>query len=494
MSTLLPKEFMASLQGVEGFDAGGFERVHAGGRQSVSVRVNPMKWTRVGADTTEHGAATESWRGSAGWGDHGAGVLKEVPWSSFGYYLEERPSFTFDPLFHAGLYYVQEASGMFLEQALSQTMDLSLPLKVLDLCAAPGGKSTLIQSLISGNSLLVSNEVIRSRAAILEENIVKWGAANTVITHNDPRDFQRMENYFDVLVVDAPCSGSGLFRREPEAIAEWSLDNVRLCSQRQQRILADCWAALRQGGVLIYCTCSYSKEEDEDILDWLIGQRQASSLKLQVQREWNIVESVSKTGGHGYRFYPDKLEGEGFFIACVRKNDGGEFTQPGERKSRSGKSPAGRSSAGNPLAGKLTRQEEQLVKSWTREDLPLLYFMHNDHVYALPEHLGEELPFLQSCCYLKKAGVMAGKLATKEFIPEHELALSGLIASGLPALGLSHEQAIRYLRKEEIAAGAERKGWALAQYEGHNLGWMKILANRVNNYYPREWRILKRDR
>ena len=425
-------------------------------------------------------------QGRTGGGDrYIAGQGRRVPWSSFGYYLEERPSFTFDPLFHAGLYYVQEASSMFLEQALRQTTDLSRPLKVLDLCAAPGGKSTLIQSLISAESLLVSNEVIRARAAILEENMVKWGGANVVITQNDPRDFQRMENYFDVLVVDAPCSGSGLFRREPEAIGEWSLDNVRLCSQRQQRILADCWPTLKQGGLLVYSTCSYSKREDEDILDWLLESFGADSLSLELKSEWNIVETVSKKGGYGYRFYPDKLEGEGLFMAAIRKNDGGQFVLPKGRKSQS--------LAGKSSGGKLTRQEEQQVRGWIRQDQSISFFQHNEHIYSLPAHLTAELLYLQSCCYLKKAGVMTGKLAAKEFIPEHGLALSTIIAGGLPAVELSKEQAIQYLRKEEIIVDAEQRGWALAQYRGHNLGWMKILANRVNNYYPKEWRILKRD-
>jgi 16S rRNA C967 or C1407 C5-methylase (RsmB/RsmF family)/NOL1/NOP2/fmu family ribosome biogenesis protein len=483
MSPLLPKEFMASLQGIGGFDAGAFERAHTES-PVVSVRVNPMKWPLAGPESDKMSMNESSLGTGTVSGGIVGGLHQRVPWSSFGYYLAERPSFTFDPLFHAGVYYVQEASSMFLEQVLRQTVDLSLPLKVLDLCAAPGGKSTLIQSLISGDSLLVSNEVIRSRSAILEENIVKWGAANTVITQNDPRDFQRMENYFDVLVVDAPCSGSGLFRREPEAIGEWSPDNVHLCSQRQQRILADCWPALKQDGVLIYCTCSYSKEEDEDILDWLAEEFKADVLPLALQPEWNIVETAGTQGGRGYRFYPDKLKGEGFFIAVLRKNDGGEFVVP------RGKRPG----AGKPVADKLTKPEELQVRNWVRDDLPLLFFRHNEHVYILPEHLGMELPFLQSCCYLKKAGVMAGKPTAKDLIPEHELALSKLIAAGLPELDLSEEQAIRYLRKEELAMGTGQKGWNLMRYQGQNLGWAKILANRVNNYYPASWRILKRER
>jgi len=237
----LPGEFLDSLIGVKGFGKEAFEKVHATGEQVTSIRINSSKPVTKLANQSIN-------------------QLTKIPWSEFGYYLKQRPSFTFDPLFHAGCYYVQEASSMFLEQALKQTVDLSRPLKVLDLCAAPGGKSTHIQSLISGESLLVSNEVIRSRANILKSNIIKWGCNNVVVTNNDPRDFLQLENYFDVIVVDAPCSGSGLFRRDEDAMKEWSPDNVALCSQRQQRILADVWPALKKNGVLIYYTCSYSKE------------------------------------------------------------------------------------------------------------------------------------------------------------------------------------------------------------------------------------------
>jgi 16S rRNA C967 or C1407 C5-methylase (RsmB/RsmF family)/NOL1/NOP2/fmu family ribosome biogenesis protein len=485
----IPKEFMNSLVGIEGFDAAAFEQAHTEIASVVSVRLNPMKWPLSGvAGSMDHrGEGPKAGLPGPAAGGIAGGlrrVRQRVPWSSYGYYLEERPSFTFDPLFHAGVYYVQEASSMFLEQALKQTLDLSRPLKVLDLCAAPGGKSTLIQSLLTGDSLLVSNEVIRSRAAILEENIVKWGAANVIITQNDPRDFQRMENYFDLLVVDAPCSGSGLFRREPEAIGEWSLDNVRLCNQRQQRILADCWPALKQEGVLVYCTCSYSKEEDEDILDWLIEEFKAEPLPLAVEEGWRIVETVSKRGGLGYRFYPDKLEGEGFFIAALRKKGGADVIAPRGKRTGGAKQPGDR----------LTRAEEVQVRKWVRDDLALGFFRHNGHLYAFPERLGVELAFVQSSCYLKKAGVMAGMPTAKDLIPEHELALSKLTAAGLPVLDLSKEQAIHYLRKEEIVAGAGQKGWTLVRYEEQNLGWAKILPTRVNNYYPASWRILKRER
>jgi NOL1/NOP2/fmu family ribosome biogenesis protein len=372
---------------------------------------------------------------------------------------------------------VQEASSMFLEQAMRQTLDFGGRLRVLDLCGAPGGKSTLIQSLLSPESLLVSNETIRNRVNMLRENITKWGLPNTIVTSNDPRDFASLENYFDCIVVDAPCSGSGLFRRDPEAISEWSPANVQLCSQRQQRILADCWPALRQDGILIYSTCSYSREEDEDILDWLTANLDVESCRLQLEPQWNILETGSDSGAWGYRFYPDHLEGEGFFIACLRKKDGGGFTPP--RKLNAPERPS--------------RKEQETLLHWVRPELPLAFFKHQDQLHALPESLAAELSVLQSACYLKKAGVMLGMPSAKEFIPEHDLAVSTIVHPGLPAISLSFEDSLRYLRKEDLHPDTALRGWTLVQFAGHNLGWIKVLPNRSNNYYPKEWRILKRE-
>ncbi|MHA4810564.1 methyltransferase RsmF C-terminal domain-like protein [Flavitalea flava] len=460
----LPAGLLSSLEGVNGFDAGAFEKVHADARQVTSVRFNPGKVSSF--PSAGPGGLPET--------------LEKIPWSSMGYYLEERPSFTFDPVFHGGAYYVQEASSMFLEQALQQTVDLSRQLRVLDLCAAPGGKSTLISSLLSADSLLVSNEVIRTRVNVLQENMVKWGNPNIILTNNDPRDLGRMHNYFDVIVVDAPCSGSGLFRRDPEAVREWSEDNVQLCCQRQQRILADCWPALKQDGILIYSTCSFSRQENEDILDWMMEELQAESYKLQVEEKWGIIETTGKKGAYGYRFYPDQLKGEGFFIACLRKPSGEDFSFPKYKRQ---------------AIEKLSRQEEERMKDWIKQGdtYPVCYFKHNDLVHVLPGPMMEDLFYLQSNCYLKKAGLAAGQLAAKEFIPEHDLALSILIRKEIPAISLTKEEAIQYLRKEEIRTDSGYRGWALVQYNGYNLGWVKILPNRVNNYYPKEWRILKRD-
>ena len=300
----LPPELLQSLQNIKGFNEEAFKAVHQSGAQITSVRLNPKK---IGNRQLAI-CNTQSER---------------VPWNENGYYLKERPSFTLDPLFHAGAYYVQEASSMFLEEVLKQSVDVTQPLKVLDLCAAPGGKSTLIQSIISAESLLVSNEVIKTRVNILSENITKWGAANVIVTNNDPSDFKRLPDYFDVIVADAPCSCSGLFRKDPNAINEWSENNVALCAQRQQRILADILPSLKEDGVLIYSTCSYSQPEDEEIAEWLIADCHLSSINLHLNKEWNIIETQSaEKNAFGYRFYPDKVKGEGFFIAAFKKPAG----------------------------------------------------------------------------------------------------------------------------------------------------------------------------
>lgn len=463
MPQTLPTSLTNSISNAPGFDRAAFDAVHASGEQVTSVRINPAKISHLPSDTSESTSAIRQ-------------LQSRVPWASFGYYLTQRPSFTLDPLFHAGCYYVQEASSMFVEQALTQSIDCSQPLKVLDLCAAPGGKSTLIQSLLTPGSLLVSNDVIRSRSTILQENITKWGAANVVVTNNDPKDFARLQNYFDVLVIDAPCSGSGLFRRDPDAVVEWSEANVALCCQRQQRIVADALPALRQDGVLIYCTCSYSVEEDESVVDWICETFGMDSIRLRTDPEWNIVESfTSQQKAPCYRFYPDKVKGEGFFLACLRKTDGdGRAVHSSRQKTE-----------------KLSKTEVQVVNDWIDPSVPMQLFRHKEDIIAVPQGFESIIPILQERLYLRQSGITLGKLARTELIPDHSLALSGIFNKSITTISLNLADALQYLRKAEVFPPVVHKGWALVQYEGHNLGWVKALPNRLNNYYPKEWRILK---
>jgi 16S rRNA C967 or C1407 C5-methylase (RsmB/RsmF family)/NOL1/NOP2/fmu family ribosome biogenesis protein len=461
----IPNELIESLRGVDGFVTQAFEEVHAAREQITSIRVNPSRVRMQGNTEQGRHPLPDGYRHT---------ILAPVPWCRYGYYLSSRPSFTFDPLFHAGCYYVQEASSMFLEQALLQVVDLSKPLRVLDLCAAPGGKSTHIQSLISTGSLMVSNEVIKSRAHILRDNMIKWGSENVVVTNNDPKDFARLENYFDVIVVDAPCSGSGLFRRDEEAIDEWSVNTVALCSERQQRILADVWPALKCDGVLIYSTCSYSKEEDEDILDWITKEFAVSSLPLAIDREWNICEIKSNGGSSGYRFWPYRVKGEGLFVGCFQKKDHGD-SNPNRVKNK---------------AERLTNKEAAFVRPWISEQGHYLY-KHNNSVYALTATLANEIDVLISFLRIIYAGTVAGELFNDKLVPAHSLAMSALVNKQIRSLELDLELAIRYLQKKDLDIGREDPGWHVVKYEGYNLGWVKVLPNRVNNYYPKELRILK---
>ncbi len=452
----LPVALIHSLKGINGFDKEQFLHVHQSGEQVTSVRINPAKYNIQLSNVELH---------------------QKIPWSSNGFYLSQRPSFTSDPLFHAGAYYVQEASSMFLEQAIKQTVDLAQPLKVLDLCAAPGGKSTLIQSLLNEESFLVSNEVIKTRVSILAENITKWGAANVVVTNNDPKDFDRLQNYFDAIVVDAPCSGSGLFRKDPEAINEWSENNVLLCSQRQQRILADVLPALKDDGILIYSTCSYSKEEDEAIADWLVAAHNLKSIPLQLQPDWGIVETTSAGNqALGYRFYPGKVKGEGFFIAAFKKQNS---ASPQLKKPKA-------------KPEKVTAAEAAVIKTYLKASESFFYIKQQNNVLALPLSLQEELPLLQSCLYIKKAGIKTGEIIRNGLVPEHELALSAGVNNQLPSINTDEATALQYLRRQEFKIDTTLKGWVLICYKNLPLGWVKILPNRINNYYPSAWRIVNK--
>ncbi|MBL0357421.1 MAG: RNA methyltransferase [Chitinophagaceae bacterium] len=456
----IPAALFQSLQNTKGFNKEAFKTVHESGEQVTSIRLNVAKTCNFQLSAFNF-------------------QLNRVPWSTNGYYLSERPSFTADPLFHAGTYYVQEASSMFLEEVLNQTVNLAMPLRLLDLCAAPGGKSTLIQSVINAESLLVSNEVIKTRVNILAENIAKWGAANVIVTNNDPKDFQRLENYFDVIVVDAPCSGSGLFRKDPAAINEWSEQNVQLCSQRQQRILADVLPSLKEDGVLIYSTCSYSEEEDEQVADWLIDEFKMENVPLKIEDQWGITETQSpKHSAFGYRFYPDKVKGEGFFIAAFRKfkTENGQWKM-GRQKNK---------------PERLNAKEVEIVRPYLKDADVFFFIKQKEEVLAVPMIFEADLAAIQNTLYIKKAGVKMGTVIRNELIPDHELAISTVVQRGLTSVEVEREIALQYLRRQDLSISTPVKGWALITHQQQPLGWAKILPNRINNYYPKEWRILNK--
>ena len=447
---MLPTLLIESLQGIKGFERSAFEAVHVSGEQVTSIRINPAK---------------DKWTGNKN---------LPVPWCPLGFYLSKRPSFTLDPVFHAGAYYVQEASSMFLWQVLQQTIGTETKgLKVLDLCAAPGGKSTLLASYFV-DGLVVSNEVIKSRASILVENITKWGSENVVVTNNDPSHFKGLENFFDVIVVDAPCSGSGLFRKDSDAIGEWSENNVRLCSQRQERIVQDILPCLKQGGTLIYSTCSYSKDEDEDVLDRLMEDETLKSIQLKLEEDWGIIETQSDNeGAYGYRFYPYLTKGEGFFIAAFTKQQGGREGYYPEQK----------------ISG-LSKIEQLTINEFIQLPNHSFYFKQGESIKTIKAEWLSSLQVLAKQLYIKKAGIELGTIKGKDVIPHHELAMSHLTLSNFNTLELDEQQALQYLRRQDLFIDTA-KGWNLVTYCGLPLGWAKVLPNRMNNYYPQAWRILK---
>ncbi len=397
---------------------------------------------------------------------------ERIPWCDTGIFLNERPAYTLDPIFHSGAYYVQEASSMFLEQAFRQ-IDHGNNRVVLDLSAAPGGKSTHLLSLLDDSDLLVANEVIRSRVSVLDENIRKWGHQNVVVCNNDPADFSNLEGLFDLIVVDAPCSGEGLFRRDASAIQQWSVDNTRLCATRQRRILADVWPALKNGGDLIYSTCTFNPAENEENLKWLAENNEVESIRIPLQEDWNIQE-MEAGGLFGYRFLPHRVKGEGFFLTLIRKKDGrADYPIPKKMKSRLEKMP----------------KQFAEIRNWLNTP-DSEFFAKNEFLIAFPEVKIPVLNALVEQLRVISFGLPVAQFKKNDLLPEHTFALS---VDRNPAIFESIEldlrDALLFQKKEEIRISSTTKGWLLVTFQGIPLGMVKNLGNRTNNYFPKEWRI-----
>jgi 16S rRNA C967 or C1407 C5-methylase (RsmB/RsmF family)/NOL1/NOP2/fmu family ribosome biogenesis protein len=449
----LPPEFINSICNCSGFDEPAFIEAHQMA-SPTSIRVNPFKKGSL-KFTLDH----------------------PVPWNDKGFYLNERPNFTYDVLFQAGCYYVQEAGSMFIEHALKSCIDFNETLLAFDVCASPGGKSTLVNSLLNKDSALVANEIIKPRADVLAQNLSKWGTSNVVVTNNDPTTYSEMENVFDLILVDAPCSGSGLFRKQHDAIDEWSLDNVNLCSQRQKRILSDVIGSLKPGGTLLYSTCSYSSAENEHIADWLISEFELTTVQIPIEKNWGIVETQSdRHHAFGYRFYPDKTKTEGFFCSVFKKPGAAESHHQQKKN---------KYEAFTPIKPK----EKELFNNWISNlDEHIIVQFKDDYLLVNQTVLNFINRFTH--LYLKKAGTNLGSLIKNEVIPHHDLALSIHKSNQIQTIDCGQEQAIQYLKKE-LQNIEGNKGWNLVSYQGFGIGWIKHLGNRLNNYLPGEFRILK---
>lgn len=397
---------------------------------------------------------------------------EKVSWHPDAYYLSERPNFTLDPLFHAGAYYVQEASSMFLHEVLDQSTGRQRPLKILDLCAAPGGKTTLISSWMPKGSILVANEVIRSRVSVLKQNLVRWGHPGVFTCSYDPEAFLPLAGWFDLVVVDAPCSGEGLFRKNESSHLEWSPENVELCAARQRRILNVAQKLVAFRGTLIYSTCTYNRRENDFNSRWLADEKDMLPLQIACPPEWGIAGRDP-----GCQMYPHKVKGEGFYIAAFRQTGDGKTSEKKIRDFRK--------------LSRLNKKEIQVISEWITEPERYL-FLKNTEGQLLHAPAGSERDLL-ALDYLLPQGVWlheTGQIKGNGLIPSHTLALQqGAVSAAIPKVELTRREALLYLKKELSSLPDTKNGWLLACHQGQCLGWIRNLGGRFNNYFPTEQRI-----
>lgn len=417
---------------------------------SVSVRMNPCKLPASG---------------------HFQGKVSGVPWSEYGLMLEDRPVFTLDPLLHAGCYYVQDSSSMFVGHVLRKILPevhADGPLRVLDLCAAPGGKTTdaaaSLRSVFGDGFLLVSNEVIRSRASVLAANVALWGDPSVMVTSADPAVIGRNEGFFDIILADVPCSGEGMFRKDADSAAQWSEENVEHCVARQRRILADVWPALAEGGLLLYSTCTFNRYENDGNVRWAADTLGAEPYDPEAAPDWPEIIRTE----YGYSLVPGFVKGEGQYCAVLRKTGG---------KPRMKVSGNGRKRANGVLpAGVFSIPVTEIVKG--------------DIVKAVPEVIADDAAWLESAVRIVASGCAAFSRKGKDLVPCADLALSVCLGKDVfPRADTDRKTALRFLHRDTFALPDAEKGYVMICFEGHPLGFVKNLGNRCNSLHPQERRI-----
>lgn len=431
---------------------------------SVTVRLHPLK----GADSIRV-------------------PHEKVPWASKGYYLQERPSFTYDPLFHAGCYYVQDASSMFLEQAVRVVEKHTSIDTALDLCAAPGGKSTLLRSLLPHDALLIANEPLHPRDKILQENLTKWGYTHTVVTNNYPSAFRPFSNFFDLVVADVPCSGEGMFRKDEQAITEWSRENVLHCKERQQEILREIWGTVKSNGFLIYSTCTFNRAENEENVDWLVREFGAQVVEIPTQPEWNIASGTRSEDAPVYHFFPGSTRGEGIFFALLQKPDGEDVPFVWSNTKRNEKPKKG----GRNNRQKTVSNDFEVCQTWVKDADAFQWEVREDTLRALPLHQLTNMQAAFALLNTLSAGIEVAVRTPKGWQPSHALAMSeALNRNAFPVIDVTYNQALAYLRHESLTVDANTpRGFVLICYKRHPLGFGKCVGGRINNLYPQEWRI-----
>ena len=452
MRTPLPERFVETMRETLGEDA---EKLFAAldTEPAVSIRLNPSK-------------PAECFDGEA------------VGWCKWGKYLAERPQFTLDPLLHGGAYYVQEASSQFVAHLL-KNYDMEGK-RVLDMCAAPGGKTTVYSTLIGREGLVVANDISHSRAMALADNVQRWGMGNVVVTCNEPAHIGAFTHWFDVVAVDAPCSGEGMFRKMDEARSEWTPSSPDVCAERQREILAEAWRVLRPGGTLIYSTCTFNPTEDEGIVEWLMseyGEEIEAAERIATEDSWGVVRS--EIGAFQcFHFYPHKARGEGFFAAVARKSEG----------------PVRRSmpKARRKLFAPCAKADVKELSRWVDDASKHVFMMVGEDIYAYNSAVVESVVTLSENLSVVYSGVSMGRIFKQKLKPEHPLALYiGLNRDVVPMVDVSLEDALDYLRRNDIAASQFEEGINVVGYKGTPIGFVKRIGARCNNMYPKDLRIVK---
>lgn len=455
---------------------------------TLSVRLNPAKLASPAARHTEC-AATGLRTPATGGLSTALPLTAPVPWHSDGYYLSERPNFTLDPALHQGLYYVQDASSMLvgtIAARVAARLTGGAGLLYLDACAAPGGKTTAAVGALPQDAIVFANEYDYRRANILSENMAKWGSPRCVVTRGDTARYRKLRDTFDIIAVDAPCSGEGMMRKDPQAVAQWTPGLVRECADRQVEILTNLWQALKPGGYLIYSTCTFNEAENEDAVQRLCDQMANADDSQQVHSIdiGELLQGVDLPGvtrdGNFLRFLPGRARGEGLCVTVLRKGDDDCTTASALKTKKSAKA-----------------NKAQKGKAQPKLALPMLpegYVSATDadgRVTAMPADMAAIvtplLPQLDVLC----AGVEVGTVKGKDLIPAQPLALcTALDSNAYPKCEVTLEQALQYLRRDTLTLDADcPRGIVLLTYGGRPLGFVKHLGNRTNNLYPAEWRI-----
>lgn len=388
---------------------------------------------------------------------------EEVPWNNQGRYLEERPGFGKDPLFHAGAYYPMEASSMFLEYALDQ-IEIEEECAILDLCAAPGGKSLILKDHFPEH-LLISNEIDGKRVHVLKENVIKWGTTNHLVVQSEAGKLKKSDLRYGLVVVDAPCSGEGLFRKDKASRSEWTLERASGCAIRQNQILDDAVDLLNSGGIMIYSTCTYNPDENMEQIVRLVQEYGFESIPLGIDDSFGIVPVVF-SDCIGYQFWPHRLKGEGFFIAVLRKKG-----MPENVKGRSSikvKSVSVESSLNLPEEGFIQDLEGRY------------YLLSRDEVDAVES--------LKKVGKIVKKGVFLGEIKGKELIPSYDVSHQKELIENYPKVELKEQDAHKYLQGNALIITAP-KGPVVLTYKGFALGMGKSNGDRINNLYPKHLRI-----